>query len=143
MFSRLREDISCVFDRDPAARTAWEVFTCYPGLHALLMHRMAHWLWNSGLKWLARLVSHLSRWFTGIEIHPGATIGRRFFIDHGMGLISVYIHLDKILVKQGQALKQGDVIGHIGQTGRATGPHLHWGIYLNQTAVNPNLFLGE
>jgi serine O-acetyltransferase len=87
MFSRLREDISCVFDRDPAARTAWEVFTCYPGLHALLMHRLAHWLWNSGLKWLARLVSHLSRWFTGIEIHPGATIGRRFFIDHGMGVV--------------------------------------------------------
>ena len=69
--------------------------------------------------------------------------GKTVFIDHGMGLISVYIHLDKILVEQGQALKQGDVIGHIGQTGRATGPHLHWGIYLNQTAVNPNLFLGE
>lgn len=87
MFSRLREDISCVFDRDPAARTAWEVFTCYPGLHALLMHRFAHMLWNNGLKWFARLVSHLSRWLTGIEIHPGATIGRRFFIDHGMGVV--------------------------------------------------------
>lgn len=87
MFSRLREDINCVFDRDPAARTAWEVLTCYPGLHALLMHRMAHWLWNNQLKWLARLVSHMSRWFTGIEIHPGARIGQRFFIDHGMGVV--------------------------------------------------------
>lgn len=87
MFARLREDISCVFDRDPAARTAWEVLTCYPGLHALIMHRMAHGLWNAGLKWLARWLAHLSRWFTGIEIHPGAKIGRRFFIDHGMGVV--------------------------------------------------------
>lgn len=87
MLKRLREDIACVFDRDPAARNRWEVLTAYPGLHALIMHRMAHWLWNVGLLWLARLLSHFSRWMTGIEIHPGAKIGRRFFIDHGMGVV--------------------------------------------------------
>ncbi|RPI41422.1 MAG: serine O-acetyltransferase [Betaproteobacteria bacterium] len=87
MFSRLREDIAVVFERDPAARTTWEVLTCYPGLHAVLMHRLSHALWNAHLKWLARFVSHVARWLTGIEIHPGATIGRRFFIDHGMGVV--------------------------------------------------------
>ena len=87
MFSHLREDISCVFDRDPAARTPWEVLTCYPGLHALTLHRFAHWLWRRRLRWPGRVVSHISRWLTGIEIHPGATIGRRVFIDHGMGVV--------------------------------------------------------
>ena len=87
MFSRLREDIACVFDRDPAARSTWEVLTCYPGLHALIFHRFNHGLWGMGLKWLARLGSNIGRWLTGIEIHPGATIGRRFFIDHGMGVV--------------------------------------------------------
>jgi serine O-acetyltransferase len=87
MFSRLREDIACVFDRDPAARSTWEVLTCYPGLHALVFHRFNHGLWGMGLKWLARLGSNVGRWLTGIEIHPGATIGRRFFIDHGMGVV--------------------------------------------------------
>ena len=87
MFSRIKEEIAVVFERDPAARNAWEVITCYPGFHALLMHRLAHCLWGGGLKWLARFVSHWGRWLTGIEIHPGATIGRRFFIDHGMGVV--------------------------------------------------------
>jgi len=87
MFSRLREDIRCIFERDPAARTTWEVLTCYPGLHAIQMHRLAHWLWNHRLRWLGRMLSHLTRFFTGIEIHPGATIGRRVFIDHGMGVV--------------------------------------------------------
>ena len=87
MFAHLKEDIASVFDRDPAARTTWEVLTCYPGVHALLLHRFAHWLWGHGLRWPARLVSHFSRWVTGIEIHPGATFGRRFFIDHGMGVV--------------------------------------------------------
>jgi serine O-acetyltransferase len=87
MFARIREDIASVFDRDPAARSAWEVITCYPGFHALLIHRLAHRLWHGGLRWLARFVSHFSRWITGIEIHPGATIGRRVFIDHGMGVV--------------------------------------------------------
>jgi len=87
MFERLREDIASVFDRDPAARNQWEVLTCYPGLHALWLHRIAHWFWQRGLRWLARWTSHLGRWATGIEIHPGACIGRRFFIDHGMGVV--------------------------------------------------------
>ena len=87
MFTRLREDIACVFDRDPAARNAWEVLTCYPGFHALRAHRFANFLWRARFRWLARLVSHLARFLTGIEIHPGATIGRRFFIDHGMGVV--------------------------------------------------------
>lgn len=82
-----KEDIQSVFDRDPAARNTLEVLTTYPGVHALLFHRISHWLWNLGLKWLARMVSHLGRWLTGIEIHPGAVIGRRFFIDHGMGVV--------------------------------------------------------
>ncbi|MCZ7564561.1 MAG: serine O-acetyltransferase [Burkholderiales bacterium] len=87
MFARLREDIDCVFARDPAARTRFEVLTCYPGLHAIVFHRASHWLWMRGARWLARWVSHVARWLTGIEIHPGATIGRRFFIDHGMGVV--------------------------------------------------------
>ncbi len=87
MFSRLQEEIAVVFERDPAARNAWEVITCYPGFHAMMTHRLAHRLWGSGCKWLARFVSHFGRWITGIEIHPGATIGQRFFIDHGMGVV--------------------------------------------------------
>jgi serine O-acetyltransferase len=87
MFKNIREDIASVFDRDPAARTTFEVLTCYPGLHARIFHRLSHWLWNVELKWMARFTSHIARWLTGIEIHPGATIGRRFFIDHGMGVV--------------------------------------------------------
>jgi serine O-acetyltransferase len=87
MFNHIKEDISIVFDRDPAARNTWEVLTTYPGVHALLMHRLSHWLWGAELKWLARFNSHLGRMLTGIEIHPGATVGRRVFIDHGMGVV--------------------------------------------------------
>ncbi len=87
MFSRIREDIHCVFARDPAARSVWEVLTCYPGFHALQLHRINHTLWGWKLRWLARFGSHLTRFVTGIEIHPGATIGRRVFIDHGMGVV--------------------------------------------------------
>lgn len=79
MFRNLREDIRAVFDRDPAARSFWEVLTCYPGIHALFMHRLAHWLWGHRLRWLGRFTAHLSRMLTGIEIHPGATVGRRFY----------------------------------------------------------------
>jgi serine O-acetyltransferase len=87
MFDRIREDVRCVFDRDPAARTTFEILTTYPGIHAVLMHRWSHWLWMHGLKWPARVFSNIARWYTGIEIHPGARIGRRFFIDHGMGVV--------------------------------------------------------
>lgn len=87
MFRRLREDINSVFARDPAARNFLEVLTNYPGLHALLAHRLSHWLWQKNCKWLAKTLSSIFRWLTGIEIHPGAKIGRRFFIDHGMGVV--------------------------------------------------------
>ena len=87
MFQRLREDIACIVDRDPAARNAWEVLTCYPGLHAIAWHRQAAWWRSIGAHWMARFVSQLARFLTGIEIHPGAKIGRRVFIDHGMGVV--------------------------------------------------------
>jgi serine O-acetyltransferase len=87
MFKRLREDIATIRERDPAARSAWEVLTCYPGLHALVLHRMAHACWRAQRRWLARYISQFARFLTGIEIHPGATLGRRVFIDHGMGVV--------------------------------------------------------
>jgi serine O-acetyltransferase len=87
MFSRLREDLECIMERDPAARSRWEVITCYPGLHALWFHRFAHACWRRGFHWVARFTSNLARFLTGIEIHPGAVIGRRVFIDHGVGLV--------------------------------------------------------
>ncbi len=87
MFSRLRSDIQCILERDPAARSSWEVLTCYPGLHAILMHRPAHWFWQHGLKWLGRFISHNARFLTGIEIHPGARIGNGVFFDHAMGVV--------------------------------------------------------
>lgn len=87
MFSRIREDIANIMTRDPAARSTWEVITCYPGFHAVVMHRWAHWFWTHGWKWLGRFTSHIARGLTGIEIHPGATIGRRVFIDHGFGVV--------------------------------------------------------
>lgn len=87
MFARIRSDIQCILDRDPAARTTWEVLTCYPGLHALILHRPASWFWHRGFKWLGRFISHLARWLTGVEIHPGAKIGERVFFDHAMGVV--------------------------------------------------------
>lgn len=87
MFKRMREDIASIFERDPAARSILEVILCYPGLHAVWLHRIAHWFWKRRLFFPGRFVSHAGRFLTGIEIHPGATIGRRFFIDHGMGVV--------------------------------------------------------
>jgi serine O-acetyltransferase len=87
MFSRLREDLECIMLRDPAARSRWEVMTCYPGLHALWMHRIAHAFWRRGFRWLARFTSNIARFLTSIEIHPAAVIGRRVFIDHGIGIV--------------------------------------------------------
>ncbi len=87
MFRSIRDYTESVFQRDPAARSTWEVITLYPGVHALVLHRLAHRFWRWRLKWLARFISQLARWLTGIEIHPGARIGRRFFIDHGMGVV--------------------------------------------------------
>src|SRR5512133_4381467 len=87
MFSRLRSDIQCILERDPAARTACEVLTRSPGLHAVVFHRLAHWCWQHGLKWLGRFTSHIARFLTGIEIHPGARLGERVFFDHAMGVV--------------------------------------------------------
>jgi serine O-acetyltransferase len=87
MFKQIREDIACILERDPAARSRIEILTCYPGLHAILIHRLAHALWVQGWHWAGRFTSHLGRLFTGIEIHPGARIGRRVFIDHGFGVV--------------------------------------------------------
>lgn len=87
MFARIKDDIQGVFHRDPAARNTFEVLTNYPGLHAVWLHRLSHKLWKAEWKWLARTLSTFSRWLTGIEIHPGATLGRRVFIDHGMGVV--------------------------------------------------------
>jgi len=87
MFGLLREDIRTVFARDPAARNMLEVLFCYPGLHALWFHRLAHFLWQHKLRFFGRLLSHFNRFITGVEVHPGASIGRRFFLDHGMGVV--------------------------------------------------------
>ena len=87
MWQSFREQIDTVFRHDPAARSTLEILLCYPGVHAMFLHRVAHWFYRHGLYVVARLISHMSRWLTGIEIHPGARIGRRFFIDHGMGVV--------------------------------------------------------
>lgn len=87
MFRRIKEDIQCVFERDPAARNTWEILTTYPGIHAVFLYRISHFFWQHGWKWFARFISYLARWLTGIEIHPGVVIGRRFFVDHGMGVV--------------------------------------------------------
>jgi serine O-acetyltransferase len=107
MFSRLRSDVQCILDRDPAARSAWEVLTCYPGLHALVLHRRAHWFWNHGFKWLGRFTSQFARFLTGIEIHPGAKIAERVFIDHGMGIVIG----ETAEVGEGCTLYQGVTLG--------------------------------
>ena len=106
MFQRLREDIDCILERDPAARSRWEVLTCYPGLHARVIQRWAHRAWKAQWFWLGRFLSHVGRFLTGIEIHPGATIGRRVFIDHGMGIVigeMAEIH-DECTIYQGVTL---------------------------------------
>ncbi len=87
MFSRIRADIQTILDRDPAARSGFEVLTCYPGLHAVVLHRMAHACWGMGLKWVGRFISHIARFMTGIEIHPAAVVGSGVFFDHAMGVV--------------------------------------------------------
>ncbi|NMA94713.1 MAG: serine O-acetyltransferase [Clostridiales bacterium] len=106
MFKRVKKDIHAVLERDPAARNGWEVVFCYPGFHAVLLHRLAHWLNNKRLRFLARVISQLNRFFTGIEIHPAATIGEGLFIDHGMGVVigeTVTIG-DNVTIYQGATL---------------------------------------
>ncbi len=107
MFKRLRSDIQCILDRDPAARSRLEVLTCYPGVHALIFHRISHRLWYSRMFWLARFISNFSRWFTGIEIHPAATIGERVFLDHAMGVVIG----ETAVVGDGCTIYQGVTLG--------------------------------
>ena len=87
VWTLMKEDVSCIFERDPAARNRFEVLTCYSGVHAILLHRINHVLWTKGFRWLARFLGNFARWFTGIEIHPAAVIGQRFFVDHGTGVV--------------------------------------------------------
>ncbi|MGZ8994662.1 MAG: serine O-acetyltransferase [Burkholderiaceae bacterium] len=107
MFAQLREDIDCILQRDPAARSGWEVLTCYPGVHALWMHRVAHRCWRNGLQWLARFISNINRFVTGIEIHPGAQVGRFVFIDHGMGIVIG----ETAVIGDGSTIYQGVTLG--------------------------------
>jgi serine O-acetyltransferase len=124
---RIKEDIQTVFEKDPAARSIWDVLACYPGLHAIWLHRISHFLWTHRLRFPARLLSHISRFLTGVEIHPGAKIGRRFFIDHGMGVVigetaevgdDVLMYMGTVLggtslekVKRHPTIEDGVVIG--------------------------------
>ena len=114
MLARLRENIRVVFDRDPAARSIWEVLTCYPGFHALTLHIVSHGLWKRNWKWLARFLSHLTRLLTGIEIHPGATIGKNLFIDHGMGVVIG----ETTVIGDNCTLYQGVTLGGTGKNQR-------------------------
>ncbi len=106
MFNNLRAEIKAIKEKDPAARSTLEIFLCYPGFYALLMHRLSHWLWIHSFKLLARMISNLARFITGIEIHPGATFGKRVFIDHGMGVVVGETALvgDDVLIYQGVIL---------------------------------------
>lgn len=131
MFDLLKEDIQNVFTKDPAARTWWEVVTCYPGLHAIWMHRLAHALWTRRLRWSARFISHLARFLTGIEIHPGAQIGRRFFIDHGMGVVigeTAEIGTDVLMYK-------GAVLGGVSLEKGKRHPTINNGVVIGSNAV--------
>ena len=107
MFARLNHDIDCILSRDPAAKSRWEVLTCYPGLHALVLHRLAHWAWRRQWFWVGRLVSNISRFLTGIEIHPGAQIAAGVFIDHGMGVVIG----ETAVVGEGCTIYQGVTLG--------------------------------
>jgi len=139
MFDQLREDLASVRERDPAARSTWEVLTCYPGVHALIWHRLAHAAWGRGLCWLGRALSHAGRWLTGIEIHPGATLGRRLFIDHGMGVIIG----ETAVVGDDVTLYQGVTLGGTGKEQGKRHPNLEDGVTVGVgAAVLGNITIG-
>ena len=130
-YHRIKEDIQTVFDKDPAARSVAEVIFCYPGLHAIWMHRIAHFLWEHGVPFLGRLLSHLNRFFTGIEIHPGARIGRRFFIDHGSGVVigeTAEIGNDVLIY-------QGVVLGGVSRTKGKRHPSIGNGVLIGSDTI--------
>ncbi len=139
-FTSVREDIAAVFDRDPAARSSVEVLLCYPGLHALWFHRLNNWLWRHNLRLLARFLSQVSRFITGIEIHPGATIGRRFFIDHGMGVVIG----ETAIVGDDVTLYQGVTLGGTGKDKGKRHPTLCNRVFVGAGAqILGNLTIGE
>jgi len=140
MMDRIQEDLDAVFDRDPAATSLWEVLLCYPGLHALWAHRLNHWLWTNEAFFLARLFSQVSRFWTGIEIHPGARIGRRFFIDHGMGIIVG----ETSIIGDDVTLFQGVTLGGTGKEKGKRHPTLENGVYVGAGAkILGNITIGE
>ena len=130
MFERLHSDIACILERDPAARSKWEVLTCYPGLHAIWIHKLARGFWLHGLKWLGRFTSHLGRFLTGIEIHPGAKIGSCVFIDHGMGVVIG----ETAEVGDGCTIYQGVTLGGTSLNGGKRHPTLHSGVVVGAGA---------
>ena len=133
----VREDREAIMARDPAAKSMAEVRLCYPGLVALRSHRRAHALYNKGHVLLARWLSQRARHRTGIEIHPGAQIGRRVFIDHGDGFSTRYAHASKLSCAVGDIVQPGETIAYVGSTGYSTGPHLHFEVIKNGVLQNP------
>lgn len=140
LLKTLKEDLDCIFDRDPAAKTVLEVLLCYPGLHAIWTHRINHWLWVHGVTLTARMLSQWSRFWTGIEIHPGAQIGQRFFIDHGMGVVIG----ETTVIGDDVTLFQGATLGGTGKEKGKRHPTLKNGVYIGAGAkVLGNLVIGE
>jgi len=136
----LAADFRIVFDRDPAARNWLEVLTCYPGFHALVMHRFSHWLWNLGLPLVPRLMSHVARFITGIEIHPGATIGRGVFIDHGMGVVIG----ETTIIGDFALIYQGVTLGGTGKENGKRHPTLGENVIVGAGAkVLGNIYIGH
>lgn len=136
----MQEDIDSVFERDPAAKSLIEVLTCYPGLHALWAHRVNHWLWQHQLGFLARFLSQVVRFFTGIEIHPGATIGRRLFIDHGMGVVIG----ETTVIGDDVTLYQGVTLGGTGKEKGKRHPTLQNNVFVGAGAnILGNITIGE
>ncbi|MBD3246836.1 MAG: serine O-acetyltransferase [Candidatus Omnitrophica bacterium] len=131
MLERIKEDIQTVFREDPAARSTPEVILCYPGLHAIWIHRLSHRLWQNRLRTFARLISHAGRFFTGIEIHPGATIGRRFFIDHGMGIVIG----ETAEIGEDVLMYQGVVLGGVSQQRTKRHPTIENRVVLGTGAI--------
>jgi serine O-acetyltransferase len=139
-FQSAREDIAAVFDRDPAAKSWIEVVTCYPGLHTLWCHRINHWLWTHGLRTLARFLSQITRFFFGIEIHPGAQIGRRLFIDHGLGIIIG----ETTIIGDDCTLYQGVTLGGTGKESGKRHPTLCNGVFVGAGAkILGNITIGD
>jgi len=136
----MREDVAAVFERDPAARSYLEVLLCYPGLHALWAHRINHWLWRIDLRFLARWLSQWARWFTGIEIHPGAQIGRRLFIDHGMAVVIG----ETSIVGDDVTLYQGVTLGGTGKEKGKRHPTIGNGVVIGTGAkILGNITVGD